>query len=137
MLEQVKVQMGCKPREATAEAGYFSEQSVTDGKSQEINLFVAPDRQKHGEAEPCVPEPVPRGGRDGYDAAETADGGRRGGYKLREAVGEPVFRPIKEQGEFRRFLLRELAKVEAGWKMICVTHNLLKLFRSGLSPQYA
>ncbi|PYP88205.1 MAG: hypothetical protein DMG65_15480, partial [Candidatus Angelobacter sp. Gp1-AA117] len=32
---------------------------------------------------------------------------------------------------FRRFLLRGLQKVRAEWKLICLTHNLLKLFRSG------
>ena len=36
---------------------------------------------------------------------------------------------------FRRFLLRGLQKVRAEWKLICLTHNLLKLFRSGRGLQ--
>ena len=58
-------------------------------------------------------------------------------YKMRKAVVEPVFGQIKEQRGFRRFLLRGLTRVEAEWKMICATHNLLKLFRSGWRPQHA
>ncbi len=37
----------------------------------------------------------------------------------------------------RAFLLRGLDKVQAEWKLICATHNLLKLFRSGYRPQAA
>jgi hypothetical protein len=56
-------------------------------------------------------------------------------YKMRKAVVEPVFGQIKERRGFRRFLLRGLKKVEAEWHMICLTHNLLKLFRAGVCPQ--
>jgi len=52
-------------------------------------------------------------------------------------VVEPVFGQIKEQRGFRRFLLRGLGNVAAEWKLICATHNLLKLFRSGWTPQSA
>jgi hypothetical protein len=58
-------------------------------------------------------------------------------YKLRKAVVEPVFGQIIGRRGFRRFLVRGLARVKAEWKMICATHNLLKLFRSGRSPQSA
>ena len=30
-----------------------------------------------------------------------------------------------------------MKKVEAGWQIICLTHNLLKLFRAGVCPQEA
>ena len=52
------------------------------------------------------------------------------GYNAQAAV-EPVFGQIKERRGFRRFLLRGLDRVEAEWKIICATHNLLKLYRSG------
>ena len=58
-------------------------------------------------------------------------------YKMRKAVAEPVFGQIKEARGFRKFRLRGLEKVQAEWKLICATHNLLKLFRSGWSPQRA
>ena len=104
---------------------------------QEIDLLVAPDRQKHGEKVPATSGPPPP---DASVAEQmrhklrTPEG--RAVYKLRKAVVEPVFGQIKEARGFRRFLLRGLAKVQAQWQMICATHNLLKLFRlaSSLEP---
>src|ERR1039457_4093834 len=42
---------------------------------------------------------------------------------------------VRRQMRIRRFLLRGLQKVRAEWKLICLTHNLLKLFRSGRALQ--
>ena len=137
MLEQVQVLMGSKPQRATADAGYFSEASVTDPRLEGIDLFVAPDKQKHSEAVVVATGPPPP---ESSSVAErmryklrTPEG--RAVYKRRKAVVEPVFGQIKEARGFRRFLLRGLEKVSAEWKLICATHNLLKLYRSGWSPQ--
>jgi hypothetical protein len=43
-------------------------------------------------------------------------------------VVEPVFGQIKQARGFRQFLLRGVEKVRAEWTMICIAHNLLKLF---------
>ena len=138
MLKEVKVQMGIPPQRATADNGYFSEPNITDAQLREIELFVAPDRQKHGEKRPGTTGPPPPGASVGEQMRHklrTAEG--QAVYKLRKAVVEPVFGQIKEARGFRRFLLRGLGKVQAEWQMICATHNLLKLFRSGWSPQSA
>jgi len=139
MLEQVKVLTGSKPQQATADAGYFSEGSVTDRRLEGIDLFVAPDKQKHSEEVVVATGPPPP---ESSSVAErmryklrTPEG--RAVYKRRKAVVEPVFGQIKEQRGFRRFLLRGLGNVAAEWKLICATHNLLKLFRSGWTPQSA
>jgi Transposase DDE domain len=50
-------------------------------------------------------------------------------YALRKSTVEPVFGQIKEARGIRRFRLRGLSKVTSEWKLICTTHNLLKLFR--------
>ena len=50
-------------------------------------------------------------------------------YALRKAVVEPVFGQIKEVRGIRRFRLRGLERASGEWKLICATHNLLKLFR--------
>ena len=44
---------------------------------------------------------------------------------------------IKTARGFRRFSFRGLSKVQAEWQLICLTHNLLKLFRAGWRPQAA
>ena len=58
-------------------------------------------------------------------------------YALRKAIVEPVFGQIKDARGFRRFPFRGLLKVQAEWLLICLTHNLLKLFRAGWTPQAA
>jgi len=58
-------------------------------------------------------------------------------YSKRKQIVEPVFGQIKQARGFRRFLLRGLEKVHAEWDLICLTHNLLKLFRAGFKPQAA
>src|SRR5258708_8154565 len=58
-------------------------------------------------------------------------------YKMRKAIVEPVFGQIKAARGIRAFLLRGLEKTQAEWKLICATHNLLKLFRAGQLVQSA
>jgi transposase len=138
MLEQVQAMTGKMPRQATADAGYFSEKNVTDPKLAGMNLLVPPDRQKHGEPLPSAtgpPPPEATVAEQMRHKLRTPEG--RAIYKMRKAVVEPVFGQIKERRGFRRFLLRGLDRVEAEWKIICATHNLLKLFLSGWKPQRA
>jgi hypothetical protein len=47
-----------------------------------------------------------------------------------------VFGQIKAGLGFRNFLLRALEKMQGGWTLVCLTHNLLKLFRSGALPAW-
>jgi len=52
-------------------------------------------------------------------------------YARRKTIVEPVFGQIKEARGFRRFLLRGLTKVRGEWRLVCLTHNLLKIWRYG------
>ena len=56
---------------------------------------------------------------------------------MRKAIVEPVFGQIKERRGFRRFSFRSVASVRLEWKLICLTGNILKLYRSGWSPEMA
>ena len=139
MLERVEQALGAKPRVATADAGYFSEDQVTDERVKAIELYVATGKQKHGEpdtAESGAASPLTKAGspREQMKQKLKAEEGRAV-YKMRKAIVEPVFGQIKEWRGFRRFRFRGLAKVRAEWKLICLTHNLLKLYRSGWCPQ--
>jgi len=66
--------------------------------------------------------------------AELATEAGRALYRRRQAIVEPVIGYIKEVRGFRRFALRRLNSVRAEWKIICMTHNLLKLFRHRWRP---
>jgi transposase len=50
-------------------------------------------------------------------------------YALRKQTVEPVFGQLKERQDARRFTRRGLAACDAEWKLLCGTHNLLKLWR--------
>ena len=50
-------------------------------------------------------------------------------YRKRQQTVEPVFGIIKEVLGFRRFHLRGLSKVEAEWKLVCLSYNLKRLFK--------
>jgi hypothetical protein len=55
-------------------------------------------------------------------------------YAKRKTIVEPVFGQIKGARGFRRFSFRGLLKIGAEWSLICLTHNLLKLWRHGCAP---
>jgi len=125
---------GDKPDKISADSGYFSETNIDYLEAEGIEGFIATGRQKHGD----VPKPVMRG-RIRQDATKQEKMSRklrtkkgRETYSKRKYIVEPVFGQIKETRGFRRFLLRGLENVSAEWDLICLTHNLLKLFRSGL-----
>ena len=51
-------------------------------------------------------------------------------YALRQHTVEPVFGDVKHLRGFRRFSRRDLAAVDAEWKLVMTVHNILKLFRN-------
>jgi transposase len=130
---------GGKPKKVSADTGYFSESNIEYLEGQEIDAYVATGRDKHG-----VPlERSPRGRipddltRKERMARKLRTKKGRETYSKRKAIVEPVFGQIKEARGFRRFSLRGLGNVMSEWDLICLTHNLLKLFRSGLMPKVA
>lgn len=138
IMEQMEANLGQKPAAVSADSGYWSEANVTDEVVQGVELYVATGRQKHGEKI----EPVGESLRENVSAeqqmaAKLRTGAGQAVYKMRKAIVEPVFGQIKEARGVRRFQLRGLAQVQAEWRLICLTHNLLKLYRSGWQPQAA
>ncbi len=134
MLTAVDANCGASPAAASGDAGYFSAAAVTDAARDGIALSVPPDRQKHG----AVPAPPADAGTViGAMRAKLQTAAGHAVYALRKAIVEPVFGQIKGPRGFRRFAFRGLAKVQAEWQLICLTHNLLKLFRAGWRPQAA
>ena len=53
-------------------------------------------------------------------------------YRRRQAIIEPVFGQIKHARGIRGFSRRGKNAAESEWKLICGTHNLLKLYRRAL-----
>lgn len=132
MLQQVIENVHGKPQVASADTGYWSEANVTAESLQGIDLHVATERQQHGESQDVPVEGGPKGSsalQQMRDKLKTEAG--KAFYKMRKQIVEPVFGYIKEGRGFRRFSFRGLGNVRSEWRLICATHNLLKLFRSG------
>jgi len=140
LIEKAKENLdGATPREASGDNGYFSEGNVTYLEKETIEPYLATGRLKHGERAAAAPR-----GRIPANATikermtrklRTIRG--RCAYSKRKQTVEPVFGQIKSARGIRQFLLRGLAKVTAEWDLICLTHNILKLWRSGWRPQRA
>lgn len=139
LIEQMKVNLEKRvPQELSADAGYFSEDNVNYLEKQKIEPYVAPGRPKRGAAA-ALPVEAPATDatiRERMAAKLQTPTGKRV-YSRRKETVEPVFGQIKEARGIRRFLFRGLGSVQAEWSLICTTHNLLKLFRSGWTPQTA
>ena len=136
MVATIEEQSGQRPEEILADSGYCSEKNLealesADQPEQKINGYIATERQKHDEyKEPCPRGPLPQD-------ATRVDRMRRklktqagkAVYAARKAIVEPVFGQIKQARGFRQFLLRGIEKVRGEWSLVCLTHNILKLYR--------
>ena len=117
----------------SADAGYFSDDNVTMLEANERieEAYVATGRMKHHEQAPAAPR-----GRPPKDLTTKEKMARRlrtkkgrAEYARRKAIVEPPFGQIKHCRGFRQFLLRGLQQMQGEWKLVCLTHNLLKVFR--------
>jgi hypothetical protein len=119
-----------RPGGLAADSGYWSIANLTKIPDAPELLIPPPKPGRHGK---------PR--KDGKPSASKSDGLRavmtakltseegKACYAKRKETVEPVFGQIKEQQGSRRFLRRGLRACEAEWKLLCGTHNLLKLWR--------
>ena len=115
----------------TADAGYFSEKAVGDLESMGIDPHIAIGRQKHHETPVAADPGVPSTKASAKEKMKEKLGSAAGKalYAARKHIVEPVFGMIKSARGIRKFLLRGLEKVSAEWQLICLTHNLLKIWR--------
>ena len=126
MLHQVAAHMGQLPTHVTADAGYFSEANLTVSEFAGIDMYVPPDRHPHGREAPTGRSRQGPLSETMRSKLQTVTG--RAVYARRKTIPEPVFGQIKQGRGFRRFGLRGIRKVQGEWALICLTHNLLKLF---------
>jgi transposase len=131
MLEQIEENLGEIPDRVIADNGFFSENNVKYTATNHMEPLFAPERIKHSD----TPEPTPKGripkNMSVVDRMRRKLKTKHGKeiYSKRKQSVEPVFGQIKEARGIRSFLLRGLGKVRAEWRLICLTHNILKLWR--------
>jgi len=126
LVDGIKKNLGRKPKEASADAGYCSEANLGALADRGIGAYIATGRAKHpAQAQRKRSGPLTQAMRDKLKRA-----GWRSRYRLRKQLVEPVFGQIKQARGFRQFLLRGIDKVKAEWALICTAHNLGKLARA-------
>jgi hypothetical protein len=124
-----------KPRQVLADAGYWSEANVLALEAEGIEPFIATGRRKHSEPAPRAPRGRPPQGLSVKDRMRRLLATVRGEriYRRRKAIVEPVFGQIKHARRFRQFLRRGVRRVREEWALVCVGHNLLKLYAARLA----
>lgn len=125
-----------KVRVMLADAGYYSEENVlkADPEGPELLLATSRDRkQRQAMKEASAPRGRIPNKATVKERMERKLLTKRGKalYKLRSKTVEPVFGQIKGARYCDRFMRRGLTPAIGEWRLICATHNLLKLWRSG------
>jgi len=114
---------------ATLDNGYYSEVAVQELEALGFDPYMATGRQRHHVPPTEAPE-TPVSAQERMAAKVRSPEGKAL-YARRKSIVEPVFGQIKEARGFRRFLLRGLAHIRGEWRLVCLTHNLLKIWRYG------
>lgn len=136
MVAAVEQAMGAKPAAITADAGYWDTENINSEALKGMLALVNPDGGKKKstdeEQEKRRSNPTMVRVRELLKTDEA-----KALYSQRKTIVEPVFGQIKQARGIREFRLRGLQKTKAEWQLICLTHNLLKLYRHDWLPKRA
>jgi transposase len=135
MLDGAGRNLGLLPDKSLGDTGYYSESNVTAPSLASTEAFIPPPKTRHQEDQ-AAKAPTGRKPKD-LSVADTMrrkllteDGKEE--YGKRKSTVEPVFGQIKETKQhFRQFSYRGLTKVKHEWALVCLAHNLTKIFCSG------
>jgi transposase len=130
MLRRVREELGDSPRKASADSGYYTTSNVEYCENNGIDAYISVGRLSHQGDTTFNATARPGPTRDRMVDKLTSRLGRAI-YRRRKVIVEPPFGQIQAARGFRRFSLRGIKKVRFEWALVCLTHNLLKLFRSG------
>ena len=127
LVAAVEENLGERPVQVLGDAGYYSAENNAFCEARGIDGLLSVRREKHvlDASRPVAPGADSRA--EMRARLHTAIG--KGAYSRRKCIVEPVFGQIKDARGIRSFLLRGLEQVRGEWNLVCLTHNLLKLFR--------
>ena len=114
-----------------ADAGYWNGDQIQRLTADGMTVLVPPDG--HARAGP----PAKRGALAQRMRARLAEAPDRDRYRRRQTMIEPIFGDTKHNRRGERFKRRGLAACRAEWRLLCATHNLLKLWRHATSASTA
>lgn len=118
LLTETKGRLGRLPDKVSADTGFYSRANLLEAQARSLDCYIPPPRK--------VVDSLSEDMREKLRSEAGTDL-----YRRRKTVVEPVFGQIKEARGFRQVSFRGLEAVREEWQLVCLTHNLLKLFRAG------
>jgi transposase len=113
-----------------ADGGYWNSPAITHVREQGIKVLIPTEDRRRT-------TPRKLSARQGDEArrieAVLSKPEGQALYRRRQQIVEPVFAHTKFIRRTDRFLRRGLTACQAEWQLIAATHNLLKLWRAGLT----
>jgi transposase len=107
------------------DTGYFNVDQMEEPKFKNVDFYIVPRGRGKKESATSKSELM-------REKLETEKG--KAIYSKRKSIVEPVFAAIKHARKFRQFLTRGLDMAKCEWFLCCITHNLLKMQRLGVTP---
>ncbi len=114
-----------------ADGGYWNSPAITNVREQGLDVLIPTQDRRRTKPRKLAPRQGDEAKR--IEAVLSRPDGQAL-YRRRQQIVEPVFAQTKCIRRTDRFLRRGLTACQAEWQLIAATHNLLKLWRAGLSP---
>jgi transposase len=131
MLRRVVDNCGAVPERVTADSGYFSAANVAFAEHMGCEPFIAVGKHRNdGSPDPAADTPAARSEAGRRMRATLATDSGRQAYSRRKCTVEPLFGQIRSARGFQQLSFRGLWKSRCEWLFVCLTSNLLKLFRA-------
>lgn len=133
MLDRIVENCTAVPTIATADSGYFSTENVRAAEHMGTEPLISVRRHRNdgtpGELrqDARTPERLAT-----LATLDTSQG--RAAYARRKSTVEPVFGQMRAARRFQQLSFRGLLENRCEWAFVCLTHNLLKLFRATKAP---
>jgi len=131
MLRRIVNNCESPPARVTADSGYFSASNVAAAEHMGVEPFISVGKHQNDGGQ-VAPTSIPQHQTPARTAMrmrlDTPEG--RAAYARRKATVEPVFGQIRAARGFRQMSFRGLWKNRCEWLFVCLTHNVLKLFRA-------
>jgi transposase len=133
MLRRVVHNCDAVPERVTGDSGYFSADNVRFAEHMGSLPFISVGKHRNDGALNLGSQQHQTVARLEMRARlESPEG--HAAYARRKATVEPVFGQVRACRGFRQFSFRGLLKNRCEWQFVCLTHNLLKLFRAQYQP---
>lgn len=131
MLNRVVDNCDAVPARVTGDSGYFSAANIRAAEHMGTEPFISVGKHRNDGTQadaPARPNHANPARVMMRAILDTPEG--RAAYARRKATVEPVFGQVRAARGFRQMSFRGLWKNRCEWLFVCLTHNLLKLFRA-------